>query len=78
CGHRAGGHQQRGRLVGGQPQRLGDGLTAEGPPNEDVGLDPYGTYGDGEFAPPGAFVPPPPAPPTRVPPAPTSRMEGPR
>lgn len=53
-------------------------LAAEGPPNEDVGLDPYGTYGDGEFAPPGAFVPPPPAPPTRVPPAPTSRMEGPR
>ncbi|MFE0523918.1 nitrate reductase molybdenum cofactor assembly chaperone [Streptomyces sp. NPDC058954] len=53
-------------------------LVTEGPPNEDVGLDPYGTYGDGEFAPPGTFVPPPPAPPTRVPPAPTSRTEGPR
>nr|WP_237519555.1 nitrate reductase molybdenum cofactor assembly chaperone [Streptomyces sp. HUCO-GS316] len=55
-----------------------DQLVAEGPPNEDVGLDPYGTYGDGEFAPPGTFVPPPAAPPTRVPPAPTSRTEGPR
>lgn len=55
-------------------------LVAEGPPNEEVGLDPYGTYGDGEFAPPGTFVPPMPAPPTRVPPADptTSRMEGPR
>ncbi|MFF2516535.1 nitrate reductase molybdenum cofactor assembly chaperone [Streptomyces sp. NPDC058086] len=53
-------------------------LVAEGPPNEEVGLDPYGTYGDGEFAPPGTFVPPVPAPPTRVPPAPTSRTEGPR
>ncbi|MFF4585327.1 nitrate reductase molybdenum cofactor assembly chaperone [Streptomyces sp. NPDC001388] len=53
-------------------------LVAEGPPNEEVGLDPYGTYGDGEFAPPGTFVPPMPAPPTRVPPAPTSRTEGPR
>ncbi|RFU37656.1 nitrate reductase molybdenum cofactor assembly chaperone [Actinomadura logoneensis] len=41
-------------------------LVAEGPPNEDVGLDPYGTYGAGEFAPPGTFVPPLPAPPTRV------------
>ncbi|GAA2648554.1 nitrate reductase molybdenum cofactor assembly chaperone [Streptomyces vastus] len=52
-------------------------LVAEGPPNEEVGLDPYGTYGDGEFAPPGTFVPPMPAPPTRVPPpAPTSRTEG--
>ena len=39
-------------------------LAAEGPPNEDVGLDPYGTFGDGEFAPPDAFVPPLPAPPT--------------
>ncbi|WP_406010370.1 nitrate reductase molybdenum cofactor assembly chaperone [Streptomyces sp. NBC_00637] len=53
-------------------------LAAEGPPNEEVGLDPYGTYGDGEFAPPGTFVPPMPAPPSRVPPAPTSRTEGPR
>ncbi|MER7463286.1 nitrate reductase molybdenum cofactor assembly chaperone [Streptomyces sp. NPDC097981] len=52
-------------------------LVAEGPPNEEVGLDPYGTYGDGEFAPPGTFVPPTPAPPSRVPPASTSiRMEG--
>ncbi|GLW48844.1 nitrate reductase molybdenum cofactor assembly chaperone [Streptomyces sp. NBRC 14336] len=39
-------------------------LAAEGPPNEEVGLDPYGAYGDGEFAPPGTFVPPLPAPPT--------------
>ncbi|MGV9559031.1 nitrate reductase molybdenum cofactor assembly chaperone [Streptomyces sp. NPDC003401] len=53
-------------------------LVAEGPPNEEVGLDPYGTYGDGEFAPPGTFVPPAPAAPTRVPPLPTSRTEGPR
>ncbi|MGW4754753.1 nitrate reductase molybdenum cofactor assembly chaperone [Streptomyces chartreusis] len=53
-------------------------LAAEGPPNEEVGLDPYGTYGDGEFAPPGTFVPPVSAPPTRVPPAPTTRTEGPR
>ncbi|MEU1479397.1 nitrate reductase molybdenum cofactor assembly chaperone [Streptomyces sp. NPDC005760] len=53
-------------------------LVAEGPPNEEVGLDPYGTYGEGEFAPPGTFVPPAPAPPTRVPPARTSRTEGPR
>jgi nitrate reductase delta subunit len=53
-------------------------LVAEGPPNEEVGLDPYGMYGDGEFAPPGTFVPPAPAPPTRVPPASTSRTEGPR
>ncbi|WP_240136468.1 nitrate reductase molybdenum cofactor assembly chaperone [Streptomyces sp. MUM 178J] len=53
-------------------------LVAEGPPNEEVGLDPYGAYGDGEFAPPGTFVPPAPAPPTRVPPAPTIRTEGPR
>ncbi|MFE1285619.1 nitrate reductase molybdenum cofactor assembly chaperone [Streptomyces sp. NPDC058751] len=58
-------------------------LIAEGPPNEDVGLDPYGTYGQGEFAPPGTFVPPPPAPPSRepdraahVPTHPTSRTEG--
>ncbi|MDX3798092.1 nitrate reductase molybdenum cofactor assembly chaperone [Streptomyces sp. AK04-3B] len=53
-------------------------LVAEGPPNEEVGLDPYGTYGDGEFAPPGTFAPPLPAAPTLVPPAPTSRTEGPR
>ncbi|MET9886462.1 nitrate reductase molybdenum cofactor assembly chaperone [Streptomyces sp. NPDC006430] len=53
-------------------------LVAEGPPNEEVGLDPYGTYGEGEFAPPGTFVPPAAALPTRVPPAPTSRTEGPR
>ncbi|MEV8558384.1 nitrate reductase molybdenum cofactor assembly chaperone [Streptomyces sp. NPDC051917] len=39
-------------------------LAAEGPPNEEVGLDPYGAYGHGEFAPPDAFVPPLPAPPT--------------
>ncbi|MEW2488559.1 nitrate reductase molybdenum cofactor assembly chaperone [Streptomyces sp. NPDC048411] len=53
-------------------------LVAEGPPSEEVGLGPYRTYGDGEFAPPGTFVPPAPAPPTRVPPASTSRTEGPR
>ncbi|OIJ66840.1 nitrate reductase molybdenum cofactor assembly chaperone [Streptomyces mangrovisoli] len=39
-------------------------LAAEGPPTEEVGLDPYGAYGHGEFAPPDAFVPPPAAPPT--------------
>ncbi|MBQ1090301.1 nitrate reductase molybdenum cofactor assembly chaperone [Streptomyces sp. B93] len=39
-------------------------LAAQGPPNEDVGLDPYGA--DGLFAPPGTFVPPAPAPPTTV------------
>ncbi|MFK0252717.1 nitrate reductase molybdenum cofactor assembly chaperone [Streptomyces sp. NPDC090445] len=53
-----------------------DRLAAEGPPNEEVGLDPYGSYGEGEFAPPGTFVPPMPAPPTRVPPTATSRTEG--
>ncbi|WP_435615750.1 nitrate reductase molybdenum cofactor assembly chaperone [Streptomyces coelicoflavus] len=53
-------------------------LAAEGPPNEEVGLDPYGAYGDGEFAPPGTFVPPMQAPSTRVPPTPSSRTEGPR
>ncbi|MFG3294857.1 nitrate reductase molybdenum cofactor assembly chaperone [Streptomyces sp. NPDC048179] len=37
-------------------------LAAEGPPAEEVGLDPYG---NGEFAPPGTFMPPEPAPPTR-------------
>ena len=40
-------------------------LAAQGPPNEDVGLDPYG---EGAFAPPGTFTPPPPAPPTHAPP----------
>ncbi|MPY31205.1 nitrate reductase molybdenum cofactor assembly chaperone [Streptomyces adustus] len=49
-------------------------LAAEGPPNEEVGLDPYGTYGAGEFAPPGTFVPPTAAPLTRVPPR--TPMEG--
>ncbi|MER6674106.1 nitrate reductase molybdenum cofactor assembly chaperone [Streptomyces sp. NPDC000983] len=56
-----------------------DRLLAEGPPDEEVGLDPYGThgaYGDGEFAPPGTFVPPVQAPPTRVRHAPDSRTEG--
>ncbi|MEV0124493.1 nitrate reductase molybdenum cofactor assembly chaperone [Streptomyces sp. NPDC050703] len=53
-------------------------LVAEGPPDEEVGLDPYGTYGGGGFAPPSAFVPPAPAAPACVPPAPTSRTEGPR
>ncbi|NXY93589.1 nitrate reductase molybdenum cofactor assembly chaperone [Streptomyces sp. BR123] len=53
-----------------------DRLAAEGPPDEEVGLDPYGTYGEGEFAPPGTFVPPVPAAPTRVPPTATSRTEG--
>jgi nitrate reductase delta subunit len=43
-------------------------LAAQGPPNEDVGLDPYGTYGAGEFAPPGTFVPPEQAPSTLMPP----------
>ncbi|MFH8347744.1 nitrate reductase molybdenum cofactor assembly chaperone [Streptomyces sp. NPDC018045] len=40
-------------------------LAAEGPPAEDVGLDPYSGTG---FAPPGTFVPPPPAQPTLLPP----------
>ncbi|NBM18133.1 nitrate reductase molybdenum cofactor assembly chaperone [Streptomyces sp. GC420] len=40
-------------------------LAAEGPPAEDVGLDPYSGAG---FAPPGTFVPPPQAPPTLMPP----------
>ncbi|MCH5676837.1 nitrate reductase molybdenum cofactor assembly chaperone [Streptomyces gilvus] len=40
-------------------------LAAQGPPNEDVGLDPYGA---GEFAPSGTFVPPEQAPPTLMPP----------
>ncbi|MFD5662549.1 nitrate reductase molybdenum cofactor assembly chaperone [Streptomyces hirsutus] len=58
-------------------------LVAEGPPDEEVGLDPYGThapygpYGEGEFAPPGTFEPPSPAAPTRVPPlTPAGRTEG--
>ncbi|MCM1938278.1 nitrate reductase molybdenum cofactor assembly chaperone [Streptomyces sp. G3] len=48
-------------------------LAAEGPPDEEVGLDPYGAadgqpaYGQGEFAPRSAFVPPMAAPPTRAP-----------
>ena len=48
-------------------------LAAQGPPAEDVGLDPYGA---GEFAPPGTFTPPEQAPPTFVPPV--SIPEGPR
>ncbi|WP_431998720.1 nitrate reductase molybdenum cofactor assembly chaperone [Streptomyces fungicidicus] len=48
-------------------------LAAQGPPDEDVGLDPYG---DGEFAPPDAFVPPEQAPPTLVPPSAAHRLEG--
>ena len=40
-------------------------LAAQGPPAEDVGLDPYA---GGLFAPPGAFVPPEQAPATLVPP----------
>ncbi|MFI2031240.1 nitrate reductase molybdenum cofactor assembly chaperone [Streptomyces buecherae] len=47
-------------------------LAAEGPPTEDVGMDPYGTAA---FAPPGTFVPPPPAPPTTAPSHPTSNAE---
>ncbi|MGW0821672.1 hypothetical protein [Streptomyces sp. NPDC002845] len=39
-------------------------LVAQGPPDEEVGLDPYGTYGEGEYAPPGTCVPPERAPPT--------------
>ncbi|MCI3241841.1 nitrate reductase subunit beta [Streptomyces spinosisporus] len=42
-------------------------LAAEGPPAEEVGLDPYG---HGEFAPPGTFTPPEQAAPTLA--APTS------
>ncbi|MFJ7175207.1 nitrate reductase molybdenum cofactor assembly chaperone [Streptomyces massasporeus] len=51
-------------------------LAAEGPPNEEVGLDPYGAYGEGEFAPPGTFVPPMPAPSTYAPTATAGRAEG--
>lgn len=40
-------------------------LAAEGPPAEDVGLDPYSGTG---FAPPDTFVPPHPAEPTLMPP----------
>ncbi|WP_030861645.1 nitrate reductase molybdenum cofactor assembly chaperone [Streptomyces sp. NRRL S-37] len=50
-------------------------LAAQGPPNEDVGLDPYGAYGAGEFAPPGSFVPPEQAPPTLAPPSTAHRQE---
>ncbi|QQC92201.1 nitrate reductase molybdenum cofactor assembly chaperone [Streptomyces alfalfae] len=53
-------------------------LVAEGPPDEEVGLGPYGPYGEGGFAPPNTFVPPAPAAPTQAPPAVTSRTEGPR
>lgn len=49
-------------------------LAAAGPPNEDVGLDPYA---GGLFAPPGTFVPPDQAPPTLAPPF-TSSPDGPR
>ncbi|MEU5013213.1 nitrate reductase molybdenum cofactor assembly chaperone [Streptomyces sp. NPDC021749] len=48
-------------------------LAAQGPPGEDVGLDPYGSGG---FAPPGTFVPPEQAPPSLMPPL--SPPEGPR
>lgn len=57
-------------------------LAAQGPPGEEVGLDAYGEpgeygeYGAGEFAPPGTFVPPERAAPTRVPPL--TSPEGPR
>ncbi|WP_324787766.1 nitrate reductase molybdenum cofactor assembly chaperone [Streptomyces sp. H51] len=47
-------------------------LAAEGPPAEEVGLDPYGY---GAFAPPGTFVPPEQAAPTLAAPA---RQEDPR
>ncbi|MFI2376247.1 nitrate reductase molybdenum cofactor assembly chaperone [Streptomyces sp. NPDC018964] len=50
-------------------------LAAQGPPNEDVGLGPYGAYGAGEFAPPGSFVPPEQAPPTLAPPSTAHRQE---
>lgn len=53
-------------------------LAAQGPPTEDVGLDPYGAYGDGEFAPPQTFVPPLPAPPIRVPSSAAAPTEDPR
>ncbi|MGW7529294.1 nitrate reductase molybdenum cofactor assembly chaperone [Streptomyces sp. NPDC054783] len=49
-------------------------LATEGPPNEDVGMDPYA---GGLFAPPGTFVPPDQAPPTLVPLF-TSSPDGPR
>ncbi|WP_151769803.1 nitrate reductase molybdenum cofactor assembly chaperone [Streptomyces abyssomicinicus] len=53
-------------------------LVAQGPPGEEVGLDPYGAPGPGPavFAPPGAFVPPPPAPPSRVLPLIPANEEG--
>ncbi|KES05066.1 nitrate reductase [Streptomyces toyocaensis] len=47
-------------------------LAAQGPPDEEVGLDPYGA---GEFAPPDTFVPPGQAPPTLVPPSAPTRQE---
>ncbi|MGI5452130.1 nitrate reductase molybdenum cofactor assembly chaperone [Streptomyces sp. CA-249302] len=53
-------------------------LAAQGPPQEEVGLDPYGAYGAGEFAPPETFVPPPPAQPTRIPPVAADRSKDPR
>ncbi|MFP8959721.1 nitrate reductase molybdenum cofactor assembly chaperone [Streptomyces nanhaiensis] len=43
-------------------------LAANGPPDEEVGLAPYGSPDAGGFAPPGAFTPPPQAAPTLVPP----------
>ncbi|MGW3044740.1 nitrate reductase molybdenum cofactor assembly chaperone [Kitasatospora sp. NPDC001159] len=48
-------------------------LAAEGPPAEEVGLDPYA--GD-LFAPPQTFVPPETAPPTLIPLLPTRTKEG--
>ncbi|MEV5545811.1 nitrate reductase molybdenum cofactor assembly chaperone [Streptomyces sp. NPDC052309] len=57
-------------------------LAAEGPPDEDVGLDPYAGGGfapPGAFVPPGASVPPEQAPPALVPPSPSaSSPNGPR
>lgn len=50
-------------------------LAAEGPPDEDVGLEPYA---GGLFAPPGTFVPPDRAAPTLVPPSPPTSPDGPR
>ncbi|MFD1663007.1 nitrate reductase molybdenum cofactor assembly chaperone [Streptomyces caeni] len=48
-------------------------LAAEGPPGEEVGVDPYT---GGLFAPPDAFVPPEQAPPALAPPSPTTSAEG--
>ncbi|MFG2818513.1 nitrate reductase molybdenum cofactor assembly chaperone [Kitasatospora sp. NPDC048365] len=47
-------------------------LAAQGPPVEEVGLEPYG---GGLFAPPQTFVPPAPAPPTLIPLLPTRTLE---